>query len=71
MFGVSPITPAYGREYKSLKAAQESLDRGEDFMTPFGQYVGVAELRTLKMSKIQVRYGKGLTKTGILNVAAS
>lgn len=65
MFGLSPIVPAYGRTYNSLKAVQEDFDKNLDFRTPMGQYVNKAQLKE-EMDSIQVRYGKELRKTGFV-----
>lgn len=68
MFGVSPIVPAYGRTYASLRAAQADLDAGRDFRTPAGQYIALPELQQLNLRQVQVRYGRNLTRTGMLQV---
>ena len=31
MFGLTPIMPAYGRDYTSAKTAQADFDAGKDF----------------------------------------
>jgi len=61
--------PAYGREYNSLKAVQADFDAGKDFRTPGGQYISIKELLNMGgISTIMCRYGKGLTKSGILKI---
>ncbi len=66
MFGVSPITPAYGRDYKNLKEAQADLDADKDFMCLNG-YINRPQLVELGLRKIQVHF-KRKTKTGMLVV---
>ncbi len=44
MFGLTPLIPAYGRDYKSLKAAQADFDAGKDFLGVSGQAVTKNEL---------------------------
>jgi len=39
MFGISPIVPAFGRDYTSVKALEEDFNKGMDFKTPGGQAV--------------------------------
>jgi len=68
MYGVSPLVPAYGRTYASLRAAQADLDAGRDFRCPDGRYIALPELQQLNLRQVQVRYGRGLTKTGMLQV---
>jgi len=68
MFGISPLTPAYGRTYNSLKAVQDDFDAGKDFNTPFSGYINKEQLLG-KTASIQVRYGKNLSKTAMLKVA--
>lgn len=68
MFGVDPIAPAYGRQYKSLKEAQADLDGDKDFRTPNGQYISRKELLQIGMRTINIRYGAGLTKVGVLKI---
>lgn len=63
MFGIEPLTPAYGRVYTSLKAAQYDFDLDKDFKTSMGQYINKPQLT---VDKVRVRYGKRLEKTGFL-----
>lgn len=44
MFGIAPLLPAYGRDYKSKKAAQADFDAGKDFATSSGPYINKADL---------------------------
>ncbi len=44
MFGILPLTPAYGRDPKSKKAAQADLDNNLDWRTGSGQYISRVEL---------------------------
>lgn len=70
MLGLEPLTPAYGRDYRSLRAAQADLDAGRDFQTPAGPYVGIEELRRIGVRSIGLRYGR-LRKYGVLRVKAA
>jgi hypothetical protein len=38
MFGIMPLSPAYGRDYKSKAAVLEDWHNGKDFKTCSGQY---------------------------------
>ena len=55
MFGIEPLTPAFGRDYKSKKAAQADLDSGLDFRCIDGRYIDIEGLRRAGMSKIMCR----------------
>jgi len=61
MFGVEPLTGAYGRDYSSLAAAQKDWDEGKDFRTASGQYCSKADFDR----PMSVRYAK-LKKKGTL-----
>ena len=67
-FGILPLMPAYGRDYKSLSALKADYDAGKDFLTPGGQYANKADLANIPTlpAKIQVRYGK-MRKTGMID----
>jgi hypothetical protein len=58
--------------YASLKEAQADFDANKDFFTPSGRVTNRADLIAMGEckagEKIQVRYGKGLTKTNQLTV---
>lgn len=55
------ISPAYGRDYKSKKAAIEDLKAGKDFIvesvhSPYcGRYCSI---RDLKGYQVEIRYNK-------------
>ncbi len=38
MFGLTPICPAYGRDYSSKAKAQADFSKGLDFQAASGQY---------------------------------
>lgn len=44
MFGIAPLLPADGRDYKSKAAAQADLDAGKDFLTVSGQRANKSDL---------------------------
>ena len=56
MFGVDPLVPAYGQDYKSKKELLKAWDAIKDFETAFGQYTSQAELATSGFKNIRVRY---------------
>jgi hypothetical protein len=68
MSGLSPIVPAYGRSYNSLKALESDFNALKDFKTPMGQAINKTDLINEGLKSIQVRYGKNLTKTAVLNI---
>lgn len=61
------VTPAYGRDYKSLKAAKEDWQDGKDFVeTTSGQYINRAQVVEMKQKmNVMVRYKK-LTMISLL-----
>lgn len=64
------ITPAYGRDYTSIKAVQADFDAGKDFVYQSfdgSGYVGKADFEV--GARIQARYGK-LRKVGMVTVKA-
>lgn len=58
MFGIIPLTPAYGRDYKSKAEIKTDLDADKDFKTATGQYINKSQLVGLKLKSVTVRYGK-------------
>jgi hypothetical protein len=56
MFGVMPLTPAYGRDYTSLGALMKDWEAGKDFVTVSGQYCSKRDFKYREL--IQVRYNK-------------
>lgn len=69
MFGLEPLTPAYGRDYKSLKAVQDDFDKDKDFMTPSGRATNRRDLVQMHpdKKKFRVRY-KRLTMVNFVKV---
>ena len=56
MFGIEPLTPAYGAVYKSDAAVILALLQGKDFKTVAGQYCSIRDLVCLGMRTVTVRY---------------
>jgi len=67
MFGLEPLTPAYGRDYKSLKAIQTDFDCNKDFKTAGGQYINKPQIVELGITRIRCRFGN-LLRTDFLEV---
>lgn len=44
MFGILPLTPAYGRNYKSAKAVREDFEKNLDFKTADGKYINLVNI---------------------------
>lgn len=62
------LTPAYGRDYKSLKDAQKDFDDGKDFrLNSYNGdcYISIRDFK--EPQEIQVRYKK-LTQVGFLKI---
>lgn len=43
MFGMTPISPAYGRDYSSRAKAQLDFAAGLDFQAASGQYCSISD----------------------------
>lgn len=74
MFGILPLTPAYGRDYRSAKAVQEDFNKNSDFKCTDGRYINLVDIidaNTKEPGKfpdeIPVRYNK-LQKVCMVNL---
>jgi len=67
MFGVTPLSPAYGRDYKSAKEVKEDFLAGKDFQTPAGQYINIRAFDALDLQTVEIRYAR-LTKAVIMEL---
>ena len=67
MYGITPLIPAYGRDYRSKDAAIADLMAGKDFETPFGRYINLEQLRELGLKEVEVRYWKMMRCT-VVNI---
>ena len=67
------ITPAYGRDYKSKKAAVADFEAGKDFVVAdvthehFGRYCNKEDLRRDGVARVNIRY-KRLTMVAVHEV---
>jgi len=67
MFGLEPLTPAYGRDYTSIAKLKADFDSDMDFVTSSGSYTNRRDLFKFGVRQITVRYGK-LRKTASVEV---
>ena len=69
MFGLTPLMPAYGRDYKELEEAQADFDKNKDFRTQSGPVTNKSDLERMypDMEDIRVRFDR-LTDTGMLRI---
>ena len=58
MFGMFPLRPAFGRDYKSKKEIVAALDANKDFECANGSYIGKKELLKLGIKYAEIRYNK-------------
>jgi hypothetical protein len=59
MFGISPLLPAYGRDYKSQKDVLADWNANKDFLTAGGQYTSKSDLVKFHPGQtITIRYDK-------------
>ncbi len=57
MFGLEPLTPAYGRDYINIVDVQKDFDNDKDFKTAGGPYTNKSDLLKLtKLVQIRVRF---------------
>lgn len=68
LFGIEPLMPAYGRDYKSKAALLADFNANKDFATPSGAYTNKADLLQMGIVEISARYKK-LTELIIVKVA--
>jgi hypothetical protein len=62
------LTPAYGRDYKSVKEVQADLDADKDFIEAVsGRYINKSQLLEMGQAAVNVRYAK-LRKVTICKV---
>jgi hypothetical protein len=63
------VTPAYGRDYTSAKAAKADWFAGKDFiMQPQGCYINKADAQTLTgATAVNIRY-KGSTRVTVVTI---
>ena len=62
-FGLFPLTPAYGRDYKSKSAIKEAFQSGVDFQTVSGQYCSIRDFKP--GDRIELRYA---LKTRVISI---
>lgn len=67
MFGITPLTPAYGRDYKSKAAVKADFDANLDFLTAGGQYINKVQVVELGLKRVEIRYKK-LTQLTVIKV---
>lgn len=68
MFGLSPLTPAYGRDYQTKdEVVKALLLDGKDFIAANGQYCSIRDLERLGIEEISVRYAK-LRKVAVITL---
>lgn len=66
MFGVFPLTPAYGRDYKTKAEAEADFKAGKDFVTSMGQYCSRRDFEI--GTRIELRFKRmTLTHSFVLN----
>ena len=56
MFGVFPLTPAYGRDYKSWPALVRDFEDGRDFQCVNGQYCSIRDFPA--GTQVEFRYNR-------------
>lgn len=67
MFGVSPLTPAFSRDYPNKKEVEKDFNDNKDFMTSMGQLINKEQIQGLDIGSINIRYQK-LTKVAVVKV---
>lgn len=63
---ISPLVPAFGRDYNNVKDLKADFDADKDFKTPGGQYINKTKLKFLGHKFICIRYAKLQKKTELV-----
>lgn len=59
------VTPAYGRDYTTAKAAKQDWKDGKDFRdTVTGSYVNIEDAKRLDL-KVSIRFAKNMKVTSV------
>lgn len=59
------VTPAYGRDYTTAKAAKQDWKEGKDFRdTVSGSYVNIEDAKRLDL-KVIIRFAKNMKVTSV------
>lgn len=66
MIGISPLTPAFGRDYKNKKDLLADWLANKDFVTAGGQYVNRTTLKGMDIKSMTFR-NRNLQKVWTLN----
>jgi hypothetical protein len=56
MFGITPLLPAYGRDYRSISEVAEDFYAGKDFLTSMGKYISRGDLERLGLAEVEIRF---------------
>jgi hypothetical protein len=73
MVSTPTLTPAYGRDYKSLKAMKVDFLAGKDFIfqdisSPYdGKVCNLQDLQASGLTQVRLRYNR-LTKVSIVDI---
>jgi len=68
LFGISPLTPAYGRDYTNKKTLLEDFNANKDFLTALGKPINKEQIKNeVKTNYINIRYDQ-LTKIVVADV---
>ena len=67
MFGITPLTPAYGRDYKNKKEVLEDFNLNKDFNTSMGQPINKDQIIDMGLHSVNIRYKK-LTQVAVVPV---
>lgn len=59
MFGLEPLTPAYGRDYKTHDEVVKAFMIDEkDFVAANGQYCSIRDVAKLGLNEVTIRYDR-------------
>ena len=67
------ITPAYGKDYRGAKSAEEAFRAGKDFIVAdmmdqyYGKPCNIHDLKTCEYSTVNIRY-KRLTRVCVVKI---
>ena len=65
MFGITPLKPGYGRDYRNMKDVEKDFNAGKDFVTASGQLINKEQIKELGLKSVEIRYSKLMKVTVI------
>lgn len=65
MFGILPLSPAFGQDFPSKKEVEKDFNDNKDFRTSTGHSINKEQIKGLNMKRVDVMYQKFTKVTSI------